>query len=203
MMMKAALDVIEKQREFRDVAAEEFAQAFQEQTLKISEAVKKRVKRQQILPAQLPPLFKKPNLCKFQNKSGHNRRMTGTEAALAEEADRERALHKIQREREIKERYEAEIAALEAESPDNIPKNKSPAQDLSPTIRPLLPIHIMSDSDQEFPDNALQIPAFNSDATLHPMLSEPGPSLSQRLPSPLLRHSGQNRKLTKKAESQQ
>ena len=81
-------------------------------------------------------------------------------------------------------------------------KNKSPAQDLSPTIRPLSPIHIMSDSDQEFPDNASQIPAFNSDATLHPMLSEPGPSLSQRSPSPLLRHSGRNRKLIKKAESQ-
>ena len=40
MMMKAALDVIEKQKEFCGVAAEEFAQAFQEQTIKISEAVK-------------------------------------------------------------------------------------------------------------------------------------------------------------------
>ena len=48
--------------------------------------------------------------------------MTDTEAALAEEADRERALRKIQREREIKDRYEAELAALEAESPDNTPK---------------------------------------------------------------------------------
>lgn len=40
MMMKAALDVIEKQKEFCGFAAEEFAQAFQEQTIKISEAVK-------------------------------------------------------------------------------------------------------------------------------------------------------------------
>lgn len=131
MMMKVALDVIEKQKEFRGVAAEEFAQAFQKQTIKISEAVKKRVERQQILPAQLLPLFKEPNLRKFPNKSGHKHRMTGAEAALAEEADRERALQKIKRKREIKDRLEAELAALEAESPDNTPKNKYPAQDLS------------------------------------------------------------------------
>lgn len=74
------------------------------------------------MPTQLPSLFKEPNLCKFPNKSGHNRRMIGIEAALAEEANRERALRKIQRERKIKDRYKAELAALEAESPDNTPK---------------------------------------------------------------------------------
>lgn len=145
------------------------------------------------MPAQLPPSFKEPNFRKFPNKSGHNCRITGTEAALAEEADRERSLRKIQREREIKDRYEAELAALEVESPDDTPKNKSLMQDLSPTIRPLSPIHITSDSDQECPVNAPEIPA----------LSEPGPFLAQRSPSPLLRQSGRNRKLTQKAESQQ
>lgn len=43
MIMKATLDVIDKQKEFHGIAVEEFAQAFQKQTIKISEAVKKRV----------------------------------------------------------------------------------------------------------------------------------------------------------------
>lgn len=100
-MMKAALGVTEKQKEFRAVAAEDFARVFQKQTVKISKAVKKRVERRQILPAQLPPSFKEPNLCKFPDKSDHNRRMTGTEAALAAKADQERASRKVQRQPEI------------------------------------------------------------------------------------------------------
>ncbi len=70
MMMKAPLDVIEKQKAFHGAAAEDFARAFQKQTVEISEAVKERLERQQILPAQLPPSFKESNLRKFPNKIG-------------------------------------------------------------------------------------------------------------------------------------
>ena len=72
MMIKAALEVIEKEKAFRGTAAEGFAWAFQKKTVKISEAVKECVEWQQILPAQLPPSFKESNLHKFLNKSAHN-----------------------------------------------------------------------------------------------------------------------------------
>ncbi len=136
MIMKAELDVIEKQKTFRGVAAEDFAWAFQKQTVKISETVKKRVERQQILPAQFPPSFRKPNLCKFPNKSGHNRSMTGTKAAFAAEADQERLSRKAVKQLEVTARYEAELAALEAKPLDHTPKNTSYAQNLSPVILP-------------------------------------------------------------------
>ena len=213
MMMKAALYVIEKQKAFRGAAAEDFARAFQKQTVKISEAVKERVERQQILPAQLPPSFKEPNLRKFPNKSGHNRRMTGTEAALAAEADQERLSRKAEKQLEITARYEAELAALEAEPLDHTPKSTSHTQTLSPVIRPQSPIHITSDSEPEFPQNLSQISSVNSERSLpqspvarHSMLPEPGfsppPVVFQHSPSPVFRQSGRNRKLTRKAESQ-
>lgn len=42
-MTKTTLDVIGEQEEFSGVSAEEFAQAFQKQTIKISEAAKERI----------------------------------------------------------------------------------------------------------------------------------------------------------------
>ena len=60
--------------------------------MKISEAIKKRVEQQQILPVQLPPLFKEPNFYKILNKSGHNHRMTGTKGAFDEKPDWKKTL---------------------------------------------------------------------------------------------------------------
>ena len=44
------------------------------------------------------------------------RKMTGTEAAVAAEADEVRACRRAKKELEIKAKYEAELAALDANS---------------------------------------------------------------------------------------
>lgn len=51
------------------------------------EAVKAREERQKVLPSQLPLPLKEPKLCSFPNKNCASRKMTGTEAAAAAEAD--------------------------------------------------------------------------------------------------------------------
>lgn len=82
--------------------------------------------------------------------------MTGTKAALTAEADQERLSRKAEKQLEITARYEAELAALEAEPLDLTPKSTSYTQTLSPVIRPQSPIYITSDSKPEFLQNLSQ-----------------------------------------------
>ncbi len=87
LMFDVALQVIEKQKEFSGAAAEEFAQIFRVQTAKIVEVVKTQEEKRKILPPQLSLLLKEPKLQSFPNKNSIARKMTGTEAAIAAEAD--------------------------------------------------------------------------------------------------------------------
>lgn len=110
-------------------------------------------------------------------------------------------------------RYEAELAALEAEPLDHTPKSECHSPTLSPVILPQSPIHSMSNSKLEFPQNLSQISSVNSERSFpqlpvarHSMLPEPcfsPPSVVfQQSPLPVFRQSGRNRKLTRKAECQ-
>ena len=104
-MLSIALQVVEKQKEFTGAAAEEFARVFTTQTSKLVEAVKAREEWHKVLPPQLPPPLN------FLNKNRESRKMTGTEAAVAAEADRTRASRKAKKEQEIREKYEAELGS--------------------------------------------------------------------------------------------
>ncbi len=120
--------------------------------------------------------------------------MTETEAAVAAEADRTRASRKAKKEQEIREKYEAELAALRTDfssphlGPFALPlsskaaalsKSRSPPRDIGLSS----PIHIVSsDSDSEVEDISFD---------LAPKLLFPTPRQSRR-----------TRKSTKKLELQ-
>lgn len=91
MMLNSALQAVEEQKEFTGSAAEEFASAFTRQTAKLVEVVKAREERQKAIPPQLPAPLNEPKLRSFPHKNGASRKMTGTEAAVAAEADKLRA----------------------------------------------------------------------------------------------------------------
>lgn len=193
-MLSTALQAVEKQKEFTGAAAEEFARVFTTQTSKLAEAVKAREERHKVLPPQLPPPLKEPKLRSFPNKNGESRKMTGTEAAVAAEADRTRASRKAKKEQEIREKYEAELAALRTDSysphlgPFSSPlsgkapglsKSRSPPRDTG--VSSAINV-VSSDSDSEVEDISFD--------------------LALKLPSPTPRQSGRTRKPTKKLESQ-
>lgn len=116
--------------------------------------------------------------------------MTGTEAAVAAEADRTRASRKAKKEQEIREKYEAELAALRTDSSSphlgpfssplsgkapGLSKSRSPPRDTGLSS----PIHVVSsDSDSE-----VEVISFD---------------LAPKLPSPTPRQSGRTRKPTKR-----
>ena len=77
---------------------------FTTQTSKLVEAVKAQEEWYKVLPPQLLPLLKEPKLRNFPNKNGESQKMTGTEAAVAAEADRTRASRKAKKEQEILEK---------------------------------------------------------------------------------------------------
>lgn len=89
---------MEQQKRFSGTAAEEFAQAFKAQTGKIVEALKSKEERRNNLPLQLPAPLQEPRLRNSPFKS----KMTGTEAAVAAEADTARAQRKARKQLEIK-----------------------------------------------------------------------------------------------------
>ncbi len=194
LMLSTALQAVEKQKEFTGATAKAFARVFTTQKSKLIEAVKAREERHTVLPPQLPPLLKEPKLRSFPNKYGESRKMTGTKAAVAAEADRTRASRKAKKEQDIREKYEAELAALRTDSSSphlepfsspfsgkapGLSKSRSPPRDTNLSS----PIHVASsDSDSEVEDVSFD--------------------LAPKLPSLTPRQSGRTRKPIKKLESQ-
>ena len=101
LMLTTALQAVEKQKEFTGAAAEEFARVFTTQTSKLVEAIKAREEWHKVFPPQLPLPLKEPKLRSFPNKNGESRKMTGTKAALAAEADRIREIRKAKKEKRL------------------------------------------------------------------------------------------------------
>lgn len=140
MMLNSALQAVEKQKEFTGRAAEDFASAFTKQTAKLVEVVKAREERQKAMPPQLPAPLNEPKLRSFPNKNGTSRKMTGTEAAVAAEADKLRANRRGAKELQIRGKYEAELAALNAEYSSPPPRTSSSSQ-LDTPLDPDIPSH--------------------------------------------------------------
>ncbi len=86
-MLDTAIEVVKQQKQHFSTAAEEFARAFKAQTSRIVEALKAKKKKQNNLPPQLPPPLQELKLCSFPYKNSDRHKMTGTEAAIAAEAD--------------------------------------------------------------------------------------------------------------------
>ena len=135
------------------------------------------------------------------------RKMTGTEAAVAAEADEVRACRRAKKELEIKAKYEAELAALDANSSPPQPRSLYRLLSDTPLEYPVLSqpkasyttgqalvVVVSSDSDS---DTSSQI----SDVVGEEGVSAPKNS-SLRSPSPTSRQSGRIRKPTRKIESQ-
>lgn len=129
-MLDTAIEVVEQQKQFSGTAAEEFPQAFKAQTGKIVEDLKAKKERRNNIPPQLPAPLQEPRLRNFPSKNNGRRKMTGTEAAVAAEADTARAPCKARKELEIKHKYEAELAALrEKYSTPSLPQSRSATPD--------------------------------------------------------------------------
>ncbi len=137
LALNVALEAVEKQEIFSDAAAEDFAHIFKNQTAKMVDAVEEREKKwKNLLPQLLSPL-KEPKLCSFPSKNGIARNMTGTEAEIVAEEDKTRARCKAKKQLEIKTKYEAELAALDA---DSSPPQLKPLFLLPSTIPPRYPV---------------------------------------------------------------
>ncbi len=164
MMLNSAFQAVEKQKEFTGRAAEDFASAFTKQTAKLVEVVKKvRKERQKAMPSQLSAPLNKPKLRSFPNKNGTSRKMTGTEAAIAAKADKLRANCRAVKELQIREKYEVELATLNAEYSSPLPRtssssqldmpleldNSQPQPEFSRSYTPVQMISSDSDSGQE------------------------------------------------------
>lgn len=130
MMMRAAVNAVNQQKELEGPAAEEFARTFERDTVKLAAAAKLQANNQKSLPPQLPTPLSEPNLRLFPNS---NRIMTAREAAEAAEADKMRKQRREKKEKEIKQRYEAELAALNADNSESYTPKPS-TQALSPTL---------------------------------------------------------------------
>ena len=208
MMLNSALQAVEKQKEFTGRAAKDFASAFTKQTAKLVEVVKAREERQKAMPPQLPAPLNEPKLRSFPNKNGTSRKMTGTEAAVAAEADKSRANCRAAKELQIREKYEAELAALNAEYSSPPPRTSSSSQ-LDTPLDPDNP-----QPQPEFPRSYTPVQMISSDSDSgqesyhsgHSHLNQDysaQPRKSSQVISPAPRQSGRSRKPTKKIESQQ
>lgn len=119
--------------------------------------------------------------------------MTGTEAAIAAEADKIRAHRKAEKQLEIKAKYEAELAALDADlSPPQL-KTPPPPPITTPPRYPVYPQPETSHSTQQ-----TTVLVVSSDSDTDPN-SE---ASNRRFPSPTPRVSARNRKPSRRLESQ-
>ena len=166
------------------------------------EAVKAREARQKILPPQLPPPLKESKLRSLPNKNGVSQKMT--KAAVAAEANKLRAHRKAAKGLKIGKKYEAELAALNAECSSLVPEPlSSPQSDTTPD-------RFMSQPYQQIPCLAIPIGMVSSDSdsdqeshcssNSHSVKSysaqQKRPTMS---PSPAARQSGRSRESTKKS----
>ena len=105
--VNVAANVINQQKELERPAAEEFARAFEKHSVILAAAAKLQADSQKLLPPQLPTPLSEPSLRLFPDSSSHKRKMTAHEAAEAAEADIARKQRRVEREKEIKQSYEA------------------------------------------------------------------------------------------------
>lgn len=207
MMLNSALQAVEKQKEFTGSAAEEFASAFTRQTAKLVEVVKAREESQKAMPPQLPVPLNEPKLRCFPNKNGASRKI-GIEAAVAAEADKLRANRRAAKELQIRGKYEAEPAALNAEYSFPPPRSSSSSQLDTPLD------HDIPQPQPEIPRSYTLIQMISSDSDSGQVSHHSGNShsiqdysaeseKSSQVFSPAPRQSGRSRKPTKKIESQQ
>lgn len=118
MIMRAAMNAINQQKKLKRPAAEEFACTFEKHTIKLAAAAKLQMNNWKSFLPQLPiPLFE-PNLWSFPTDNSNKRKITACKAAKVVEADKVRKQQRKQKEKEIKQRYEAGLAALNAEDPE-------------------------------------------------------------------------------------
>lgn len=94
------------------------------------DALKAKEKRKNSLPSRFPPPLQEPKLRSFTPKNSGRRKTTGIEAAIAAEADTAWARCKAEKELEIKQNYEAELAALCKDSSTlPLPQSRLPTSD--------------------------------------------------------------------------
>lgn len=151
------------------------------------DALKAKEKRKNSLPSQFPPPLQEPKPRSFTHKNSGRRKTAGIEAAVAAKADTTRAQCKAKKELEIKQNYEAELAALCKDSSTHpLPQSRLPTSDS------LLPAS--SDS---------QVRITNIDSPIHISPSDSESSNNVSVQSfPATRQYGRTRKPTRKLESQ-
>ena len=182
LMLKSALGGTTK--ELRGENAKEFARVFQKQTLTLAGIAKTLAQKKREIPTCLPEPLKEPEFRSFPGANGKKRKITGAEAALAAEADKLLHEQKSKKALELKEKYEAELVALEASRTSALSFHES-----------LLPPGSQSSSQQprQVPDSPMNISTSPSSA------DSESDNLSGA--SPKIHKSGRARKLTKRAES--
>lgn len=116
--------------------------------------------------------------------------MTGTKAALATEADRIQEIRKAKKEKKIREKYEAELAALRA---DSFSPHLGP---ISSTLLGGVPGLSKSQLPPIDSDLSSSIYVVSSDSNLE--VEDTLFDVALELPSPTPRQSGRTRKPTKK-----
>lgn len=121
------------------------------------------------------------------------RKMTGTEAAIAAEADKIRAHRKADKQFEIKAKYEAELAALDA---DSSPPQLKPLPLLPVTTPPRYPVYPQPETSHSTQHATVLVASSDSDTDSNSEVS------NRRSPSPIPRVSARNRKPSRKLESQ-
>ncbi len=195
LIFSTAFQVVQKQKEFKSAAAEEFGRVFTTQTSKLVEDVKAQKEKQKVFLPQLPPPLKESKLCSFPNENGASKKMTGTEAAVAAEADRTQACRKAEKEKNKTEKYRAEFAALCTDSSSPPP---GPLSSPFSVVAQGLP---ESQSPPRIPDFSSSIHVVSTDSDSD--VNETSFPLVPKLPSPTPRQSRRTRKPTRKLESQQ
>lgn len=207
-MLDTTIKVVEQQKQFSGTAAEEFAQAFKAQTGKIVEALKAKEERQNNLPPQLLAPLQEPRIRNFPSKNSGRRKMTDTEAAVVAEADSARAQRKTRKELEIKQKYEAKLAALREEfsSPLLSQSRSATPKSFSPTFSDSqvrmtntnTPIHISS-SDSEGSEDEPNQPSPKMITTNSTFRSSSAPHQSGRIKKPTRKVESQKRREAEQA----
>lgn len=188
MMMRAAVNAVNQRKELEGQAAEEFSCTFEKHTVRLAAAAKLQADNQKSLPPQLPTPLSEPNFRLFPNSNSNKRKMTAREAAEAAKGDKVRKQRREQKEKEIKQRYKAELAALNAEDPESFtPK----------PLRQVLPPMLVHGSQKELPIRLSSSPPPVPDRSSP---AAPSPSECEILDQP--RQSGRVKKPTRKIESQ-
>ena len=184
-MLKSALDMLEQQKELRGENALEFACVSQEKTITLAGTANTLTEKKKNFSTYLPKPLKEPEFRSFPGANIKKRKMTGEEAALAAEANKLRHKQKLKKALESKEKYKAELVAMEASQKSLLSLHES-----------LLLLSNQSSSQQlrQVPNSLMNISASPS--------STDSENDNLSVASPKIRKSGQVRKFTKKAESE-